>query len=46
VAMIGNVKSPLPSPTYYSVNFTEVTVAVIVVLVLIIALLMGRRNKQ
>ncbi len=24
VAMIGNVKSPLPSPTYYSVNFTEV----------------------
>jgi len=24
VAMIGNVKSPSPSPTYYSVNFTEV----------------------
>jgi hypothetical protein len=24
VAMMGNVKSPLPSPTYYSVNFTEV----------------------
>jgi hypothetical protein len=46
VAMMGNVKSPLPSPTYYSVNFTEVTVAVIVVLVLIIALLMGRRSKQ
>ena len=24
VAMMGNVKSPSPSPTYYSVNFTEV----------------------
>jgi len=57
VAMIGNVKSPLPSPTYYFVNFTEVglspctawvaaAVAVIVVLVLIIVLLMGRRSKQ
>jgi len=44
VAMIGNVKSPLPSPTYYSVVATAV--AVIVVLVLIIALLMGRRRKQ
>jgi len=56
VAMIGSVKSPSPSPTYYSANFTEVglpsctawvaaAVAVIVVLVLIIALLMGRRSK-
>jgi hypothetical protein len=24
VAMMGNIKSPSPSPTYYSVNFTEV----------------------
>jgi hypothetical protein len=46
VAMIGNVKLPSPSPTYYSVNPTWVAAAVIVVLVLIIALLMGRRRKQ
>ena len=25
MAMIGNVKSPLPSPTYYSVIFREVS---------------------
>jgi len=44
VAMIGSVKSPSPSPTYYSV--VAAAVVVIVVLVLIIALLMGRRRKQ
>ena len=44
VAMIGNVKSPSPSPTYYSV--VAAAVAVIVVLVLIVALLIGRRRKQ